>query len=199
MGAVARRLGQGDLERRRLRRAVALPARLVMHQQPEAPHERMLRRQPGDQPLEQHRRAVQHLLGGVGAGEQLEPALERRRQDDGLARVGAAAEGAVELDQQAFAEAPRQAGARQVEQVVEAAQAHALQRLPMLAPGAEQPDRRRLEGEPGGGEVGALRRRLDPRQDRRALRRRRAGGVHAVAERASAAPIAWRSRSRPPK
>ena len=45
VGAVARRLGQGDLERRRLRRAVALlPARLVVHQQAKAAHEGVLRR-----------------------------------------------------------------------------------------------------------------------------------------------------------
>ena len=101
MGAVARRLGEGDLERRRLRRAVALlPARLVMHQQAKAAHERMLRRQPGDQPRQQHRRAVQHLLAAVGAGEQLEAALEQARRDDRLARIGAAAEGGVDLGQQ---------------------------------------------------------------------------------------------------
>ena len=143
----------------------------------------MLGREPRDQPLEQHRGTVQHLLGAVGPREQLEPALEHRREDDGLARVGAAAEGGVDLGEQAFAEAPRQAGARQAEQVAELAQAHALQCFPMLAAGAEQPHRHLVQCAAGGGKVGAMRRRLGAREHRRALRRGGARDAHRVAER----------------
>ena len=177
----------------RLRRAIALlPARLVVHQQAKAAHEGVLRREPGDQPREQHRRAVQDLLGGVGAGEQLEAALEQARRHDRLARIGTAAEGGVDLRQQRLAEAARQPGARQAEQVADLAQAHALQRLPVLAARAEQPDRRRRERLARRLEVGAARRRLDAGEDRRALqpsRRRR------CAARGRAAATACRSRS----
>ena len=172
--AVARRLGERDLERRRLRRAVALlPARLVMHEQAKAAHERMLRAEPRDQPHEQDAGAVQHLLAGVGAGEELESGVESARRNDRLARVGTAAECRVELGEQRLAEAARQTGARQAEQVAELAQAHALQGFPMLAARAEQPHRRAPERLARGVEIEAARRRLDAGQHRRALRRSR--------------------------
>ena len=78
MGDVARRLGKRDVERavgRRLR--VVAVSRLVLHLQREAAHLGMLGRSPCHQPHQQQRRAVQHLLGGVGTREELEPAAER--------------------------------------------------------------------------------------------------------------------------
>ena len=184
VGAVARRLGERDLERRRLRRPIALlPARLVMHQQAKAAHERMLRRQPEDEPRQQQRRAVQHLLAAVGAGEQLEPAFEQPRRDDRHARIGTAAEGRVDLGQQRLAEAPRQAGARQAEQVADGAQPHSLERFPVLATGAEQPHRRMGERRPRRREIETARRRIDPRQHRRTLRGGGDGDAQRVAER----------------
>jgi hypothetical protein len=113
----------------------------VMHQQLEAAHEGVLRREPRDQPPEQHAGTLQHLLGGVGAAEELEAALEGRGQDDGLARIGPLPERRIELDQHRLAEAARQPGARQAEQIAELGEAHALQRFPVLAAGAEQPHR----------------------------------------------------------
>ena len=158
--------------------------------------------EPGDQPLEQHRR------------RRAAPARWCRRAR--TARAGSRTTAAATIGSRgsgrrpkarssstssAFAEAPRQPGARQAEQVAERAQAHALQRLPVLAPRAEQPDRRRLRGRSaGGGEVGALRRRL----------RRRASSAAPCAVGALAMCTAWPSgasaassrcsrRSRPPK
>ena len=182
--AVARRLGEGDLERGRLRRAIALlPARLVVHQQAKAAHERVLRRQPRDQAGEQDLCAVQDLLAAVGAREELEAALEQARRNDRVARIGSASEGGIDLGEQRLAEAARQAGARQAEQVADLAQAHSLQRLPVLAARAEQPHRRRSERPPRRSEVETARRRLDARQDRRSLRRRRRRDADGVAER----------------
>ena len=77
--AVARRLGERDLERGacgvrspRCQRARGASAGEKRHTNA------CCAAQPGDQPREQDRRAVQHLLGAVGAGEELEPALEAR-------------------------------------------------------------------------------------------------------------------------
>ena len=101
-----------------------------------------------------------------------------------LARIGPLPERGVDLDQHRFAEAARQPGARQAQQVAELAQAHALQGLPMLAAGAEQPDRRFLERLPRRREVEAARRRLHAREQRGTLRRRRGRHANGVAERA---------------
>ena len=185
MGAVARRLGQRDLERGAARCvAAAEAARLMLHREREAAHERMLRREPQHQPGEQQARAVEHLLGGVGAGEKLEAAFEHRRQHEGHARVGLHAERTIELVQQMFAEAPRQAGARQAAQVAERTQPHALQRLPVFAAGAEQPHRRGLERLARRGEIRAMELPVHARQQRRPLRGGRTHGVDAVVQRA---------------
>jgi hypothetical protein len=107
----------------------------------------------------------------------------KRGRNDRLARIGPAPEGGVDLGEQRLAEAARQAGARQAEQVADLAQAHPLQRLPVLAAGAEQPHRRGGERLPRRRQVQAARRRRDAGEDRRALRRRRGGDADGVAER----------------
>ena len=130
---------------------------------------------------------MQHLLAAVGAGEELEPALEHSRRDDRLARIGATTEGGVELGKQRLAEAARQPGARQAEQIADLAQPHPLQRLPVLAPRTEQPD-----GTPSRAPAGSPRAsaqsggRIDAGEDGGALRRRCAGDGERVAERLDA-------------
>jgi hypothetical protein len=64
---------RGDCGRMRVGAAVAL----VFHHEAETAHEGVLRGEPGHQPREQHTGAMQQLLGGVGAGEEFEPAVER--------------------------------------------------------------------------------------------------------------------------
>jgi hypothetical protein len=172
----ARRVGWG----------VPMP-RFVMHMQREAADARLLPLRPGHQPGQQQRGAGQHLLAGVGAGEELDAAVEAVGHGQPAARVGPAAEGAVDLVEQTGAETPRQPVARQAAQVPERVQPHALQRFEVLAAGVEQRQRRaakqRLQGgQPGG--VRAVGRVVAPaRQQRRAERGRRAGDLHAVAER----------------
>ena len=193
MGCVARRFGQRDLEaRRRLRRA-ALP-RLVPQAQRAAAHACPRRLRPRHQALQQHAGAVHELRTRVGALPQLEPALEDGRRHDPAARIGGGAERAVELVEQRRAETARQPGARQAQQIADAAQPHALQCVPVLPARAEQvhrqigqpPAQRRLVGAMQ--RLGRCRRRIAvqadaARQPVRRLRRRRAGDADTVAER----------------
>ena len=79
------------------------------------------------------------------------------RADDRLARIRRIATRTVEIGQQRGAEAPRQPGARQMPQVGELPQAHALQRFPVFAAGAEQPHRRIVEKASQRAEVAAVR------------------------------------------
>ena len=198
---IARRLGQRDVQLagRRGGHITAVP-RLVLHQQREAAHLHLPRGRPRHQPRQQDGRAVQHLLGGVGTRKQFEPALEHLGQVDPQTRVGALAQGAVQLVEQGLAEAPRQACARQPAQVAQGAQAHAFQRLPVLAAGAEQPHRRRVEPARQRGQVGAvqaLARRCKPSQQGSALRGGRAGDLHTVAERCDGVAQALQQALRP--
>ena len=184
VGGVARRLAQRDAQVRVCRRlCITAPARFMLHHQREAAHKSMLGAEPCHQALQQHAGAVEHLLGGVGAGKQLKPAFKCRRQGDGLARVGPGAQSAVQFMQQRFAEAARQPGARQAPQVTQRAQAHALQRLPMFAAGAEQPHRGGVQRSAKCGQVGAMPLPVHTRQQRGPLRRGGADGVNAVAQR----------------
>ena len=149
----------------------------------------MLRLRPRHQASEQHLRAIQHLRGGVGTRVEIEPAFEGRRQRDPAARVGAIAECTIDFVEQRFAEAACEPAARHAAQIGQRAQAHALQRLPVLAPWAEHPHRRAVEPAPQGLEVGAVQRlaafvhRDAACQQRRALRRGGAGDAHAMTER----------------
>ena len=102
----------------------------------EAAHLRMLRRRPGHQARQQHRRRRAaparwcRRARTVRAGSR-----SWAGSADPGARVGPDAARTVELVEQRLAEAPRQAAARQAAQIGQRAQAHALQRLPVLAPG----------------------------------------------------------------
>jgi hypothetical protein len=89
---------------------------------------------------QQQRGAVQHLVGMVGPKGQFQPARKRSGACSHTRGSGGAA-GAVQFVEQIFAEAPRQPGTRQVAQVGQVAQAHALQRLPVFTPRAQQPHR----------------------------------------------------------
>ena len=175
---------------RRVTPGVTMP-RLVLHVQREAADARLLRLCPGHQPGQQQGGTGQHLLAGVGAGEELDAAVEAVGQGQPAARVGAAAESAVDLVEQPGTETPRQPVARQPAQVAERVQPHALQRVEVLAAGVEQRQRRaaeqRLQGRQPGG-VRAIGQAAGgviapARQQRRAKRGRRAGQLHAVAER----------------
>ena len=104
----------------------------MQHAQREGRHACMPRLRPGHQTRQQHARAVQDLLGGVGAGEEFQPALKGGRQFQPLPRVGLQAQSAVEVVEQTGTEAPRQAGARQRAQVGQCVQTHALQRVPVF-------------------------------------------------------------------
>ena len=129
----------------------------MVHAQRERSHARLPHARPGQQARDQHARTGHHLLRVVGSCEQLDALLEYFRADDRLARIRRIATRTVEIGQQRGAEAPRQPGARQMPQVGELPQAHALQRFPVFAAGAEQPHRRIVKKALQRAEVAAVR------------------------------------------
>ncbi len=177
--------------RRHITVGIGATRAFVLHAQREGGDARAPRLRPGDQPRQQQAGAVQDLVAGVGAREQLEPTLEMLGHRQRLARVGRVAAGAVQLMQQRFAETPCQPGARQRAQVGQPVQAHALQGFPMFAARAEQPHRRGVEQRAQGGEPGGVRTGFQiavggpapARQQRRAGGGGCGGGLQAVAQR----------------
>ena len=88
--------------------------------------------------------------------------MKHRRQGEGLARVGPVAKGAVHLIEQGLAKTAGQAGAWQLAQLTQAAQAHAQHGLGMRLPCHQQPDGRRLQRATQGRPVGAVQAVMPP-------------------------------------
>ena len=180
VGAVARRLGQGDLERRRLRRAVAAASAsrgasaaesgARTHAAPPARRSAARAAPP--------RRAAPARCVSARANS------SSRLSNDGGRTIGSRGSGRrpkarVELDQQASPKRRASPARGRPSRSSSCAQAHALQAPPSArGPGRAARPAPPASALPGRGEVGAVRRRLDAGEDRRALRRRRAGGVH---------------------
>ena len=186
--------GFGQFDAQLGRRVRGVARLLVQHAQREGGHARLARLRPGHQPRQQHAGAVQHLVGRVGTGKKLQPAVEADGQFQPAARVRAVAQGPVQVVQQVLPKAPRQAGARQRAQVAQALQAHPLQRFPVLAARAQHPhrgleqqrlQRTQVRGVSAQHKVAAITAfaRMPLRQQRRTQGRGRSGHLHAVAQR----------------
>ena len=138
-------LAQGDGQCAAGGGVIAPVAALMGHLQREARHPGLAGQRPVDQTGQQQLRPMQHLLGGVGPCEELEPGLEGGGQAQPVARVRCVTAGLIQPAQHPGAEAAGQPLARQSLQVAQALQAHALERFQLSRPRTQQRQRHLVE------------------------------------------------------
>ena len=190
VAGVARGRGQRDGQLADRRAVAVAPVTLfVVHEQHETLHQHLTRARPRQQRFDQQARAVQHLAGGVGTGQQFDARLEHLGQrDPGRWRVGTLAQCALEFVEQRITQTRDQTGSRQATQITQGVQTHAFEHRAVIADATQQPHWRGIERTAQRCTVGAVlgRWQTQPRhagEQRRAQGGGRTGDAHRVTER----------------
>ena len=127
------RIGQMHCERRRIT--------VFVHQREfDRARRRVARREPAGHLHDHPARGEQQSFGVIDTCQQLELGFEYRRRDEPHARIGLAAQRAIQLVKQTRRKAPRDPAARKLPQICNARHTDAAQRIPVRAARPEQPD-----------------------------------------------------------